>query len=259
MTAPAYHVDADAVAAARDVAERVRAWRGRRGVESSATARLYAWLRYAVVYHCNALEGEGLTETETKAVLIDGLTVAGKPLRDHLWAVNVAVAVARVDAWALEPGPIGERHILETSAILLRGIDEPSAGAWRRVAVYVTGAGAQQPPPPEDVPPRMAALVAWLAAPGDGEPIVQAATLLAWLAAVHPFVEGNGRAGRLLCDLMLLKRGLIRALIRDDAREPLREALRYTQQKDDLSPLVNLLTQSVGMMLAEHERASQPR
>jgi Fic family protein len=230
----------------------------RRGVESSASARLNARLRYAIVYHSNALEGEGLTETETKAVLVDGLAVAGKPLRDHLWAVNLAVAVARVDAWAQEPGPITEAHILEINGILVRGIDEPSAGAYRRVAVYVTGA-VVEPPPPEEVGPRMQALAAWLAAPGDGEPIVDAARLLTWFSNIHPFVEGNGRAGRLLADLMLLKRGLIRALIRDDARETFREALRRAQRDDELSPLVNLLTQSVGLMLAEHERASQPR
>jgi Fic family protein len=257
MSVPGYHVDGEAVAAAHDVAERVRAWRERRGVESSASARLYAWLRYAVVYHSNALEGGGLTETETKAVLVDGLT-APKPLRDHLWAVNLSVAVERVDGWGQEPGPITAEHVLAINAVLLRGIDEPGAGAYRRVAVYVTGA-ALEPPPPEEVPALMQSFCDWLAAPSDDEPIVQAARMHAWFETIHPFVDGNGRAGRLLADLLLLKRGLIRALVRAEARERYREALRRAQVDGELSPLVTLFTDSVSMMLVEHERASQPR
>jgi Fic family protein len=256
MNGPAYHVAPDAIAAAHDVAERVRAFRQRRGVESSASARLYAWLRFAPAYHSNALDGGLLTETETKAVLVDGLTVP-KPLRDHLWAVNLAVGVERVDQWGQDPAPISEAQILALNAILLRGIDEPGAGAYRRVAIYLTGDDFE-PPPPEEVPGRMQPLIAWLALPSDEEPIVQAARLGAWFQSIHPFVDGNGRAGRLLVDLLLIKRGLIRALIRAESRDRYRHALRQAQA-GELTPLTQLLTDSVALTLAEHERASQPR
>ena len=254
---PDYTVDDTARAAAHEVAERVRRWRERRGVESTATARLHAWLRYAAVYHSNALEGGGLTETETKAVLVDGLTV-GKPLRDHLWAVNLSVALERMEAWAVDPGPITEAQLLHLNAILLRGIDELGAGSYRTVAVYLTGASFE-PPPPEEVPALMRELCAFCAAPGDEEPIVFAARLHAWFETIHPFVDGNGRAGRLLVDLHLLKSGLMRALLRAEARDRYRDALRRAQAGGELTPLCNLFTESVGMMLAEHERASQPR
>jgi Fic family protein len=256
MKLPAYHVEPEALAAARDLAERVRLWQGRRGVESSASARLYAWLRYAVTYHSNALDGGDLTETETKAVLVDGLTVP-KPLREHLWAVNLSVAIERLDGWAHVPGPITEAQVLETNAILLRAIDEPGAGTYRRVAVYVTNAAAE-PPPPDEVPALMQQVVAWLAASDDEEPLAAAARLDAQLATIHPFVDGNGRVARLLADLLLRKRGLIRALVRAESRARYREALAWAQQ-GALSPLVMLYTESMGMMLAEHERASQPR
>lgn len=260
MTPPAFHVAPEAVQAAHDVAERVRAFAARRGAESSATARLHAWLRFAPAYHCNALEDDGLTETETKAVLVDGVTV-GKSLRAHLWAVNVAAAVARVEAWAADAAPIGEAHILALGAILLRGIDEPNAGVYRRLAVYLTDEDDFEPPPPDEVPARMQALIAWLAGPhgdGDGEPIVEAARLGAWFATIHPFVEGNGRACRLLMDLWLQRHGLIRALIRDESRARYRRAITQARA-GELSALVLLLSESVGMMLAEQERASQPR
>ena len=199
----------------------------RRGVDTTGLARLHAWLRYAVVYHSNALEGGGLTETETKAVLVDGVTV-GKPLRDHLWAVNLSVAAERVESWAHDAAPITEAQLLALNAVLLRGIDELGAGAYRKVSVYLTGA-AFEPPPPEAVPSMMRELCDWIAASGDAEPIVFAAEMHAWFETIHPFVDGNGRAGRLLVDLALLKRGLIRALVRADERDRYREALRRAQ------------------------------
>lgn len=255
---PTYTVDDDARAAAREVTERARAWRKGRGVDTTGLARLHAWLNYAVVYHSNAVEGGGLTETETKAVLVDGFTVAGKPLRDHLWAVNLAVASERVEKWAHEPGPMTEAQLLELNAILLRGIDELGAGNYRRVAVYLTGAPFE-PPPPEAVPALMNEFCHWVAGAADDEPIVFAAEMHAWFETIHPFVDGNGRAGRLLVDLWLLKRGLIRALVRAEQRERYRDALKRAQATGELTLLVRLFSDSVGKMLAEHERASQPR
>jgi Fic family protein len=257
VSVPAYTVGEAARTQARDVGERVRRFREARGVEGTALARLHAWLRYGAVYHCNAVEGPGLTETETKAVLVDGLTV-GKPLRDHLWTVNVSVANERVERWMLEAGPITEAMILELNAVLLRAIDELGAGAYRRVAVYVTGADFE-PPPPDDVPALMQELCAWLTAPTEEDPIVFACFMHAWFETIHPFVDGNGRAGRLLVDLALGKRGLLRALIRGEARDRYREALRQAQATNDLSLLVTLISESMAQMLAEHERATLPR
>lgn len=254
---PPYTVDEEAIAGARDVAERARRWRERRGVDTTGLARLHAWMRYAAVYHCNALEGDGLTETETKAVLIDGVTV-GKPLRDHLWAVNLSVAFERVEKWAQQPAHITEPQILELNAILLRGIDELGAGSYRGVAVYLTGAKFE-PPPPEAVPDLMVSFAMWLGAPSDDEPIVHAARMHAWFETIHPFVDGNGRAGRLLVDLMLLKRGLLQAMVRADQRERYRDALKSAQSTGQLTPLVRLFNDSVAKVLGEHERASQPR
>jgi Fic family protein len=257
VSSPRYTVDDEARAEASAVGERVRRWRDGRGIDTTGLARLHAWQRYAAVYHSNALEGGGLTETETRTVLLDGLTVP-KPLRDHLWAVNLSVAMERMERWALEDGPLGEAHILETNAILLRGIDELGAGSYRGVSVYLTGAEFE-PPPPEAVPELMRQFCAWLAEPGEADPIVFAAEMHAWFETIHPFVDGNGRAGRLLVDLWLLKRGLMRVLVRAEERDQYRDALERAQTVGELTPLVRLFSDGVGKMLAEHERASQPR
>jgi Fic family protein len=176
--------------------------------------------------------------------------------------VNLSVACERVENWANDestgPAPISEAQILELNAVLLRGIDELGAGAYRKVSVYLTGAPFE-PPPPEAVSSMMQELCAWLAEPSDADPIVFAAEMHAWFETIHPFVDGNGRAGRLLVDLFLLKRGLIRALVRAEERDRYRDALRRAQATGELTPLVRLFSDSVGKMLAEHERAAQPR
>ncbi len=263
MSLPDYRVSAAATNEAMAVAARVRAWQAQRGVEGTELARLHAWMRHAVVYHSNALDVFGedaLTEVETKTVLVDGRTVP-KSLRQHLWAVNMSVACDRVESWGQDAAPIDEAQLLALNGILLRGIDEAGAGSYRTVAVYLTDA-AFEPPPAEEVPRQMRAFAAWLREPhttASDNALVQAARLHAWFETIHPFVDGNGRAGRLLVDLWLLKHGLLRALVRAESRGRYREALRAAQATGELSLLVQLFTESVGMMLAEHERASQPR
>ena len=75
----------------------------------------------------------------------------------------------------------------------------------------------------------------------------------------HRAAGERGRAGRLLADLWLLKHGLMRVLVRAEQRDVYRDALRRAQADGELTPLVRLFSDGVGKMLAEHERASQPR
>jgi hypothetical protein len=125
----------------------------------------------------------------------------------------------------------------------MAGID-PAAGRFRQRAVYIRGAPVT-PPPPEAVPDMVATWLEWL--DGEGlqyEPIVRAALAHHAFEAIHPFVDGNGRVGRLLLNLLLMRSGYPPALLLRDWRGAY---LRGLQQADTgrYNPLANLIGRAV--------------
>ena len=90
-------------------------------------------------YHSNAIEGNTLTLFETKAVLLDGITISGKPLREHLEAVNHREAMRLM--WKLSQCsvPLLESEILDLHRLILMGIQSEAAGQYRNVRVRVAG------------------------------------------------------------------------------------------------------------------------
>lgn len=163
--------------------------------------------RVATAWSSNALEGGTLTETETRIVIEDGITVGGKPVRDILDAIGHARSYDFL--WKCADA----RRFLTTDDILaihrlFYGPTSPSdAGKLRTVSVFISGS-EYVPPPPELLPERMAELGRWLS--GNARrihPVRCAALLHLAIAEIHPFVDGNGRTARLAMNLVLVKNG----------------------------------------------------
>ena len=99
---------------------------------------LREYYRVGLTYTSNALEGNSLTESETKVVIEDGLTIEGKPLRDHYEAVGHAKAYDYIyqitDMEGLE-----EEAILALHRLFYQQIDAEKAGKYRDVKVYISG------------------------------------------------------------------------------------------------------------------------
>ncbi len=168
-------------------------------------------------YHSNAIEGNSLTLAETARVL-QGQTVENKPLKDHLEAVGHMDAYRYVLQQASEKATISESIILEIHARLL--LDRPAAkGVFRHVPVHIVGA-CHEPPPPQLVPEQLGLLLADHTE-NQGHPIERAALFHLRFEGIHPFVDGNGRTGRLLMNLDLLRQGYPPILI------PISEQQRY--------------------------------
>ncbi len=101
-------------------------------------AQLREYYRIGLTYSSNAIEGNTLTESETKVVLEDGLTIGGKPLRDHLEAVGHSEALNMV--YGLSQGNIiDEQSILDIHRLFYHRIDSENAGRYRTKAVIITG------------------------------------------------------------------------------------------------------------------------
>jgi len=202
-----------------------------RPLSAVEAARLREYLDVEWTYNSNAIEGSTLTRQETLVVLKHGLTVGGKPLVEHLEAINHQAAIGWVEQLASQPAPPTEADILALHRLVLRSIDDANAGVYRQSQVYIAGS-AHTPPSARAVPGRMAEYAAWLARTGEDQaagrglhPVERAAHAHFWLVDIHPFVDGNGRTARLLMNLLLLQAGYPIAIIRAEDRAAYYQAL----------------------------------
>lgn len=157
----------------------------------------------------NRIEGSTLTLRETQLILEKGITIGGKPLRDHLDAVNLAAAWKLMLELAEAKVPLTEDIGLELHKIILTRVDDAAAGRYRTERVFITGA-KHIPPNPLKVPDLMEAAWSEYKAEKAGElnhPIVKLANLHYQISAIHPFKNGNGRTARLLLNLGLIQNG----------------------------------------------------
>jgi Fic family protein len=154
-------------------------------------------------YNSNAIEGNTLTLQET-ALVLEGVTIDKKPLKDHLEAIGHRDAFLYVQQLIADKTPLSERVIKEIHSLVL--FDRPEdKGTYRRMPVTIMGA-FHEPPQPWLVPIQMEQLIA----EQNGtkrHPIENAALFHLDFEGVHPFIDGNGRTGRLLMNLMLMQQG----------------------------------------------------
>lgn len=155
-------------------------------------------------YNSNAIEGNTLTLQET-ALILEGITIDKKPLKDHLEAVGHRDAFLYVEELVKNKVPFSERIIKEIHTLVL--MDRPEdRGVYRRIPVRIMGA-YHVPPAPVLVPEQMERLVAEFEGNKKLHPIERAALFHLKFEGIHPFVDGNGRTGRLILNLMLMQAG----------------------------------------------------
>lgn len=159
-------------------------------------------------YESNRIEGNTLTLQETALVVNEGVTVAGKSMREHLEAINHVEAIEYIKDIAKSEVEISERTIKDIHAIILHGINRHEAGVYRSVPVIITGS-THIPPQPYLVPKRMEEFIDTFQRmeAEHVHPVLIAAYLHDELVRVHPFIDGNGRTSRLLMNLYLLQHG----------------------------------------------------
>jgi Fic family protein len=196
-------------------------------------------------YHSNAIEGNTLTLGETKAILLDGITIRGKSLREHLEAVNHREAMRLTEKCAALDKPLGTSEILALHKIILTGIQSEDAGVYRQVRVRVVGSQHVFPNPLK-VPELMEAFVSETSTV-VGHVVLKAAHAHYGFVAIHPFVDGNGGTARLLMNLLLIRAGYPPALLPITLRARYYDALESANQGD---------TTAFELLIAEVVKAS---
>jgi Fic family protein len=204
-----------------------------RPLDAHMLKQVREYFRIGMAYSSNALEGNSLTETETKIVIEEGMTIGGKPVRDHLEALGHSEAYDLLFRLA-KSQDITEANVKELHRLFYYRIDAKQAGKYRKCRVIITGTGFI-PPTPEGIPVLMELFIAGLSKTREEHhPVEFAAIIHKELVMIHPFIDGNGRVARLLMNLALLQAGYALAIIPPVLRRDYLDTLNKTHKGDDV-------------------------
>lgn len=159
----------------------------RRPLTTGELQRLQEEFLVEYTYNSNAIEGNTLTLQET-ALVLEGITIDRKPLKDHLEAVGHKDAFLYVQDLVKEKAPFSGSIIKQIHTLVL--MDRPEdRGVYRRIPVKTMGA-YHTPPEPVVVPEQMEKLVKEFSKK-KLHPIESAALFHLKFEGIHPFVDGK--------------------------------------------------------------------
>lgn len=204
-------------------------------------------LNIEYTYDSNRIEGNTLTLRETDLVIHKGLTIGGKPLAEHLEAINHYEAVEMIRDLAQKKMELTQFTLLTLHALILRGIDKENAGKFRSVPVMISGS-QHTPPQPWHIDKLMEDYFIFYQKNKDIlHPVQLSAELHERLVTIHPFIDGNGRTARLVMNLILLQHGYPIAIIQGDTETRLAyyAALEKCNLENDKAGFHSLIAESV--------------
>ena len=216
-----------------------------RPLEGDLLKQIKEYYRIGLTYSSNALEGNSLTESETKVVIEEGLTIGGKPLKDHFEAIGHSEAFDFIYSLAKRKD-ISEAELKGLHRLFYHRIDEREAGEYRKQKVFITG--SKYPlPAPEKIQTLMPEFIQKLNRQRkEKHPVEVAALAHKDFVFIHPFIDGNGRVSRLLMNLVLLQEGYNIAIIPPVLRSEYVQALEkaHTDDKDFIDLIARMVRES---------------
>ena len=201
-------------------------------------------------YNSNAIEGNTLTLKET-ALALEGMTIDQKPLKDHLEAVGHRDAFLYVQDIATKDMPISESVIKNIHSLVL--INRPEdKGTYRRIPVRIMGAYTE-PLQPYMVLPAMEGLIIENNNRTETMNIIERiARFHLEFEGIHPFIDGNGRTGRLILNLDLIRNGYPPINVKFTDRKRYYEAFDAFYRDNDASKMIDLIAEYVNERLDEY-------
>lgn len=231
--------------------EKFQRLQSHRPLDLSVVKKIQENVSLEMVYNSNAIEGNTLSLQETYMILQEGVTIKGKTLLEHLEVKNHASAIDFLYDLVSDNRKvlITEKLIREIHALVVRDDEDSSPGTYRDVEVRITGS--------EHIPPGAYKLSQYMndlvqrfrdVGTSDYHPIEFAARLHHDFVAIHPFKDGNGRAGRVLMNIVLMQVGYPLAIIKKEDRQKYYRVLEKAH-KGDYSDLINFVALSVDRSL----------
>lgn len=191
-------------------------------------------------YDSTGIEGNTLTLLETSHLLFEGIVPKEKSLREIHEIINHKKAFDFILDYKED---ITKAFILELHRLVvintLRQDLVSQIGRYRTVQVFV---GRSIPPNPSEVPNQMARLLRWYSTNKKKlHPLVLASYFHSEFEKVHPFVDGNGRVGRLLMNFIFYRNKFPMINIPKKRRFKYYEALQNAQYKNNIRGFVKFL------------------
>lgn len=243
------------------IAEKKKKLDSLRPLSKEAITNLEDWLKVELTYSSNAIEGNTLSRIETAEVIEKGIaaTISGKPLKDQLEAISHAKAWEFIKELAEQKKShqfISENDIKTIHKIILTGTADDWAGKYRQTQVFIRGTDFELPAP-QQVPNLMKNFIKWLNSEQEEHPVRIASTAHYKFESIHPFLDGNGRTGRLLMNLILIINNYPMAIIRNEDRTAYLNAFKVGQATSDWNLLLNLIYSAVERSLDAYINAAQ--
>jgi Fic family protein len=226
--------------------EKLRLLKACRPLSPTSIQKIKEQFELEMTYNSNAIEGNSLTLKETFWVVKEGLTIKGKPLKDHLEAKNHSEALDFLYEVIAEgnKNTISEHLIKQLHQLVVKESQSDIAGKYRDGDVYISGAD-HKPPSFFDVPVLMGDLMNWLRKSQKKHHVIELAALLHHkLANIHPFWDGNGRVSRLVMNILILEAGYPLGVILKNDRKRYYRVLAEAD-KGDFRPICEFIAQSV--------------
>lgn len=237
-----------------------------RPIEPEQLGRAMQRLRLEWTYHSNAIEGNSLTYGETVALLMEGVTAHGKPLKDaldiqrHGEVLTYLEGVVRGKEQLTLADIRGMHRMLmgETYTVTVERPDgtraerEETGGAFKEHpnSVLTPSGETHYYASPEETPALMQDLVDWYRTTwpdvesGKIPAVPFAADFHHRFVQIHPFADSNGRMGRILMNLMLMRRGYVPAVLRQEKRREYYGALNEADT-GDLGSLIRFVAEEL--------------
>ncbi|MCD6011355.1 MAG: hypothetical protein K0Q79_1217 [Flavipsychrobacter sp.] len=182
-------------------------------------------------YTSNSMEGNSLTRSETRSVMIGNITVDGKPIKDILEIKGHDEVILNIMQAGRGELNISEKRIKDIHSGIMSEEDpakKDMIGKWKVNNNYLYSYKNERIDfvPPAEVPERMHNLVNWVNAEkekidsdrGALHPAIIAFKFHTEFVSIHPFYDGNGRIGRILTNIILISYGYPPVYIKENER-----------------------------------------
>ena len=225
-----------------------------RPLTSEELRRLNEEFMIEYTYDSNAIEGSTLTLEETALVLKENITIAEKSLDEHLSAIGHKDAYYYIENLVKQKRELNENEILNIHSFVL--MDRPEAkGKYRNVPVKILGTQAITSEP-FLIKPQIENLLSWYQNETTLSQIEKISLFHLKFETIHPFLDGNGRTGRLLLNFELMKHGYVPINIKYKDRRRYYDAFKSYNETEDISDMVALVCD---YLIEELERYIQIR